>query len=152
MKGRHWITFASLALTLAAVQQPALAQNGDAGGGEVREDRRDLGQDRRDIREDRRDIREDRNELRGDRRDLRQDIRSGAGPGQIAQDRQDKPILDRLHTEIRKAFDDATVKAVLAKQGADPMLLDPKAFDAFLRAEVKVNAKIVEAAGIKPAN
>ncbi|MEK7352430.1 MAG: hypothetical protein AAB177_16285, partial [Nitrospirota bacterium] len=80
MKGRHWITLASLALTLVAAQQPALAQNSDAGGGEVREDRRDLRQDRQDIREDRRDIREDRNELRGDRRDLRQDVQSGASP------------------------------------------------------------------------
>ncbi len=61
-------------------------------------------------------------------------------------------ILDRLHVEIRKAYDDANVKSVLAKQGADPFLLDPKAFDAFLHAEVKTNAKIVEAAGIKPAN
>lgn len=63
-----------------------------------------------------------------------------------------QPILDRLHSEIRKAFDDANVKAVLAKQGADPMLLDPKAFDTFLREEIKTNAKIVAAAGIKPAN
>jgi tripartite-type tricarboxylate transporter receptor subunit TctC len=63
-----------------------------------------------------------------------------------------QPILDRLYTEIRKAFDDANVRSVLAKQGADPMLLEPKAFDAFLRAELKTNAKIVEAAGIKPAN
>ncbi len=63
-----------------------------------------------------------------------------------------QPILDRLHVEIRKAFGDANVKSVLAKQGADPMLLDPKAFDAFLRAEIATNAKIVEAAGIKPSN
>ncbi len=63
-----------------------------------------------------------------------------------------QPILDRLHAEIRKSFDDANVKSVLAKQGADPMLLDPQAFDAFLRAEIKTNATIVEAAGIKPAN
>ena len=38
-----------------------------------------------------------------------------------------QPILDRLYTEIRKAFDDANVRSVLAKQGADPMPLDPKA-------------------------
>lgn len=63
-----------------------------------------------------------------------------------------QPILDRLHAEIRKAFDDPNVTSVLGKQGADPMLLDPKAFDAFLREEIKVNAKIVEAAGIKPVN
>lgn len=63
-----------------------------------------------------------------------------------------QPILDRLHKAIRNALAEPSVKAVLAKQGADPMLLDPQAFDAFLRAEVKTNAKIVAAAGIKPAN
>lgn len=62
-----------------------------------------------------------------------------------------QPILDRLYTEIRKAFDDSNVKSVLANQAADPMLLDPKAFDKFLRDELKVNARIIEAAGIKPA-
>ena len=78
MKGRHWITLGSLALTLVAIQQPAFAQNGNAGGGEVREDRSDLRQDQRDIREDRRDIRKDHRDLQGDRRDLRQDVQSGA--------------------------------------------------------------------------
>ena len=91
MKGRHWITLGSLALTLVAVQQPVLAQNGDAGGGEVREDRRD--------------IREDRSELRSDRRDLRQDVQSGASPGQIAQDRrdirQDRQDLRKDHRDLR---------------------------------------------------
>jgi len=73
MKGRHWTMLGSLALTLVAVQQPVLAQNGDAGGGEVWEDRRDTREDRRDIQ--------------GDRRNLRRDAQSGAGPGQIARDR-----------------------------------------------------------------
>ena len=63
-----------------------------------------------------------------------------------------QPILDRLRAEIRKAFDDPNVKSVLSKQAADPMPLDPPAFDAFLRAELKTNAKIIEAAGIKPVN
>ncbi len=63
-----------------------------------------------------------------------------------------QPILDRLYNEIVKAQSDPAVMKVLANQGADPMPLDPKAFDAFLHAEVKVNAQIVEAAGIKPAN
>jgi len=105
MKGRHWLTLAGLALTLVAVQQPALAKNGDAGGGEIREDRRNLRHDRRDIREDRRDIREDRRDLQGDRQDLRQDVQSGASPGQIAQDRrdirQDRQDLRKDHLNLR---------------------------------------------------
>lgn len=62
-----------------------------------------------------------------------------------------QPIIDRLRSEIRKAFDDANVKSVLAKQGADPFILEPAPFDKFLRDEIKVNARIIEAAGIKPA-
>lgn len=62
-----------------------------------------------------------------------------------------QPILDRLYVEIRKAYDDPNVKLVLGNQAADPMLLDPKAFDKYLRDELKVNARIIEAAGIKPA-
>ena len=86
MKGRHWITLGSLALTLVAIQQPAFAQNGNTGGGEVREDRSDLRQDRRDIHQDRRDLRKDHRDLshdrqnqHGDRRDLRHDMAGRKG-------------------------------------------------------------------------
>jgi tripartite-type tricarboxylate transporter receptor subunit TctC len=63
-----------------------------------------------------------------------------------------QPIIDRLRVEIGKAMSDDNVKKVLANQGADPMPLDPKAFDEHLRKEVALNTKIVEAAGIKPSN
>ena len=63
-----------------------------------------------------------------------------------------QPILDRLYREITKALAEPAVKAVLGKQGADPMPLDPRQFDAFLRAELISNAAVIKAAGIKPAN
>ena len=63
-----------------------------------------------------------------------------------------QPIIDRLYREIAKALDDPSVKAAMARQGADPMPMDPKAFDAYLRAEVASIAKVVAAAGIKPVN
>jgi tripartite-type tricarboxylate transporter receptor subunit TctC len=63
-----------------------------------------------------------------------------------------QPILDRLYAEITKAIADPGVKAIFAKQGADPMPYDRKGFVDFLHTDLKVNAEIIKAAGIKPAN
>jgi tripartite-type tricarboxylate transporter receptor subunit TctC len=63
-----------------------------------------------------------------------------------------QPILDRLETEITKALADPHVKSIFAKQGADAMPYDRKGFVEFLHADLKVNAEIIKAAGIKPAN
>jgi tripartite-type tricarboxylate transporter receptor subunit TctC len=63
-----------------------------------------------------------------------------------------QPIIDRLYKEISKALEDPSVKAAMARQGADPMPLDPKAFDAYIRTEIASIAKVVKAAGIKPSN
>ena len=63
-----------------------------------------------------------------------------------------QPILNRLESEITKALADPHVKAIFAKQGADPMPYDRKGFVDFLQADLKVNAEIIKAAGIKPAN
>lgn len=63
-----------------------------------------------------------------------------------------QPILDRLYAEITKAIADPHVKDIFAKQGADPMPYDRKGFVDFLHNDLKVNAEIIKAAGIKPAN
>lgn len=63
-----------------------------------------------------------------------------------------QPIIDRLYAEITKAMADPSVKDVLAKQGADPMPYDRQAFAKFLEDDLKVQAEIVKAAGIKPVN
>ena len=61
-----------------------------------------------------------------------------------------QPIIDRLYAEITKALADPSVKNVLAKQGADPMPYDRAGFQKFLHEDLKVQAEIVKAAGIKP--
>ncbi len=61
-----------------------------------------------------------------------------------------QPIIDRLNVEITKALGDPGVKAILAKQGADLMPYDRPGFAKFLADDLKVQAEIVKAAGIKP--
>ena len=57
--------------------------------------------------------------------------------------------MQRLHGEVAKAINDPAVKPVIAKLGADQMPLDPAQFDAFIRAELESNAKLIKAAGIE---
>jgi tripartite-type tricarboxylate transporter receptor subunit TctC len=40
-----------------------------------------------------------------------------------------------MHDEIAKALNDPAMKELIKKLGADPMLLNPAEFDAFVRAE-----------------
>jgi tripartite-type tricarboxylate transporter receptor subunit TctC len=61
-----------------------------------------------------------------------------------------REIIDRLHHEIAKALDAPAVKDTAQKLGADPMVLAPAQFDAFVKAEIATNAALVQAAGIKP--
>ncbi len=57
-------------------------------------------------------------------------------------------ISTRLHDEIVKALDVPEVKKQITVLAADPMPMSMKDFDAFVRKEIKLNAGIVEAAGI----
>jgi len=59
-------------------------------------------------------------------------------------------ILARLHDEIVKALASPEVKKEITGLGADPMPMAMSDFDAFVRKEIKLNAEIVAAAGIKP--
>ena len=69
--------------------------------------------------------------------------------GAFAPARTPKPIADRLHAEIVKALGSADVKQKIATLGADPMPMSMAEFDAFVRREIKLNADIFAAAGIK---
>jgi tripartite-type tricarboxylate transporter receptor subunit TctC len=42
------------------------------------------------------------------------------------------------------------VRERLARLGADPWTMPPEQFDAYLRAEVESNGKVVRDAGLKP--
>ena len=58
-------------------------------------------------------------------------------------------IVKRLHDEAERALASPDVKERLAKQGADPWVLQPDAFNAQIRAEMDVAAKIAKAANLK---
>ena len=58
-------------------------------------------------------------------------------------------IVTRLHQETAKALENKEVRASMAKLGAEPMLMSLDEFDRYIRNEVKINATLVKAAGIK---
>ncbi|MFN3349681.1 Bug family tripartite tricarboxylate transporter substrate binding protein [Pseudorhodoplanes sp.] len=60
------------------------------------------------------------------------------------------PILERLHKEIAAALANPGVQEKLTKLGADPMPMSAADFRALIGKEIKSNAELVKAAGIKP--
>ena len=70
--------------------------------------------------------------------------------GAFAPAKLPRPVAERLHSEILKAVNSADVKQKLAALGSEPMPMSMAEFDAFVRREIKLNADILEAAGIKP--
>ncbi|MFO1330597.1 MAG: tripartite tricarboxylate transporter substrate binding protein [Rubrivivax sp.] len=63
-----------------------------------------------------------------------------------------RDIVNRLHAEVLKALADPEVKERFVKLGADAWTMTPSEFDAYLKAEVESNAKLVKAAGLQPGN
>jgi len=61
-----------------------------------------------------------------------------------------KEIVERLYEEIAKVLNDPAMKQTIKKLGANPMPLKPAEFEAFIRAEIEANAKLIKAAGIEP--
>jgi tripartite-type tricarboxylate transporter receptor subunit TctC len=61
-----------------------------------------------------------------------------------------RPIIDQLNAEATRALNSPEVKEKLAALGAEPMLMAPGTFDAFVKVEVARMAEVVKAAGIKP--
>jgi tripartite-type tricarboxylate transporter receptor subunit TctC len=61
-----------------------------------------------------------------------------------------QPIIHKLNAAALKALADPTIHEKLRALGAEPMPMQPAAFDAFLRDETERMAKVVKAAGIKP--
>jgi len=58
-------------------------------------------------------------------------------------------IVKRLHDEAERALASAEAKDRLAKQGADAWVLSPDAFNAHIRADMDVAAKIAKSANLK---
>lgn len=72
--------------------------------------------------------------------------------GMMAPAKTPKDIVNRLHDEVVKALNDPEVKERFTKLGADAWTLSPQQFDAYIKAEIDSNAKLVKAAGLSPTN
>jgi tripartite-type tricarboxylate transporter receptor subunit TctC len=70
--------------------------------------------------------------------------------GMMAPARTPREIVARLHREVEKVLATPEVRERLARLGADPWTMPPEQFDAYLRAEVESNGKVVRDAGLKP--
>jgi tripartite-type tricarboxylate transporter receptor subunit TctC len=60
-----------------------------------------------------------------------------------------KNVVERLSAEIREALQLAAVKDILGKQGLAPAAMMPGEFDAFLRAEMQRNERIIRLLNLK---
>jgi len=60
-----------------------------------------------------------------------------------------KPIVDLLNREIAKAVSRQETRDAWRKQGAEPMVMNPVEFDAYLRKDIDKWANVIKTAGIK---
>jgi tripartite-type tricarboxylate transporter receptor subunit TctC len=60
-----------------------------------------------------------------------------------------KPIVDKLNAEINKVINRPDVKEAWGKQGAEPMVMNPDQFDAYLRKDIEKWAHVVKVSGAK---
>ncbi len=60
-----------------------------------------------------------------------------------------KPIVDKLNAEINKVLARDDVKAAWSKQGANPLIMSPAEFEAYLKGDIEKWAGVVKSAGIK---
>lgn len=58
-------------------------------------------------------------------------------------------VIKRLHDEAIKALQSPELKERMDKLGADPFPQTPEAFNAYIRSEMEVAARVVQAAGLK---
>jgi tripartite-type tricarboxylate transporter receptor subunit TctC len=69
--------------------------------------------------------------------------------GLFAPAKTPRDIVNRLHREVAAAVQTPEMRERLARLGGEPMPLSPEQFDAMVRDELKMNAPLVKAAGIK---
>jgi tripartite-type tricarboxylate transporter receptor subunit TctC len=68
--------------------------------------------------------------------------------GMIAPSATPPAVIKRLHEEALKALASAEIKERMAKLGADPAPMSPEAFNAYIKSEMEVAARIVKAANL----
>jgi len=59
-----------------------------------------------------------------------------------------REIVDKLYQHTVKALQATDLKERMAKIGAEPMVMTPKEFDAYIKHEITINAALVKAADI----
>ena len=68
--------------------------------------------------------------------------------GMMVPARTQRAIVTKLHQNTQRALEAADMKERMAKLGAEPMLMTPPEFDAYIKMEIGANAALVKAAGI----
>ena len=69
--------------------------------------------------------------------------------GVLAPANTPEPIVRRLHDEIAKIVNGADMKSFILSQGAEPALMDPAQFGAYIKTELAKWARVIKAANIK---
>jgi tripartite-type tricarboxylate transporter receptor subunit TctC len=69
--------------------------------------------------------------------------------GLVAPAKTPAPIVRRLYEEIAKALESAEVAGFIRAQGAEPALMDPKAFGAYMDAERAKWTRVIKTANVK---
>ena len=70
--------------------------------------------------------------------------------GLFAPGKTPRPLVNRLYQETQKALSSPEMSQRMRTLGAEPMPMTPEQFDAYVRDEIALNAKLVKAAGIRP--
>jgi tripartite-type tricarboxylate transporter receptor subunit TctC len=61
-----------------------------------------------------------------------------------------RPMVNRIYAETQKALQSPEMAQRMNTIGAEPMPMTPEQFDAYVRQELALNAKLAKAAGIQP--
>jgi len=69
--------------------------------------------------------------------------------GSFVPARTPRHVVETLHRETLKALKTPSVEDKLATLGLEPMVMTPTEFDAHVKAEIRTNAALINAAGIK---
>jgi tripartite-type tricarboxylate transporter receptor subunit TctC len=69
--------------------------------------------------------------------------------GVLAPAKTPAPVILRLYTEIARIVNTADMKHYMLSQGAEPALMDPGQFGAYLKTEIAKWAKVVKSAKMK---
>jgi tripartite-type tricarboxylate transporter receptor subunit TctC len=73
-----------------------------------------------------------------------------SGVGLWAPRKTSRDIVNRLNRDVAAIAQAPETRALLQSQGAEPWIMTPEQFDAFIRADSQRQQELVKAAGIRP--